>query len=111
VPRVLIVTTGNANTASLDQIIAHAAAYRLPAIYGLSAYAEAGGLASYAADYSDLYRRAASYADKIFKGAKPGDLAIEQPVKFDFVIDLSTAKALGIDFPQSILMQATKVIE
>jgi putative ABC transport system substrate-binding protein len=107
----LVVATGNTNTAALEQIVRHAAEHRLPSIYGLSAYPEAGGLASYAADYSDLFRRAAAYADKIFKGAKPADLAIEQPVKFDLVISIKAARAIGIEFPQSILVQATKVVE
>ena len=66
---------------------------------------------SYAPDFSDLYRRAAAYADKIFKGAKPGDLPIEQPTRFDFVLNIKTAKALGLKIPGSILVQATKVIE
>ena len=107
----LIVTTGNTNTAALGDIIGYAAKYRLPAMYGLSTYPEAGGLIAYAADYPDLFRRAATYADKIFRGASPGDLAIEQPIKFDFVINKKTAKALGIEFPQSIILQSTQVIE
>lgn len=107
----LLVATGNTNTASLEHIVRYAAEHHLPAIYGLNAYVEAGGLASYAADYVDLFRRAAAYADKIFKGARPSDLAIEQPVKFDFMIDINTAKALGINVPHSILVQATKVVE
>ena len=107
----LIVTTGNTNTAALEEIVRYAAKHRLPAMYGLSTYPEAGGLVSYAADYSDLFRRAATYADKIFKGASPGDLAIEQLIKFDFVISMKAAKALGIEIPQSILLQATQVIE
>jgi len=107
----LIVATGNTNTAALDEIVRYVAKQRLPAIYGLSIYPEAGGLISYAADYSDLFRRAATYADKIFRGARAGDLAIEQPVKFDFVINVKAAKALGIEIPLSILLQATQVIE
>ena len=66
---------------------------------------------SYAADFVDLYRRVAAYADKIFKGAKPGDLPIEQPTRFEFVLNMKTAKALGLKIPGSILVQVTKVIE
>jgi putative tryptophan/tyrosine transport system substrate-binding protein len=94
-----------------DVIVAQAAKHRLPAAYGQSDFVEAGGLISYSPDYSDLYRRAAAYADKIFKGTKPGDLPIEQPVKFELAVNTKTAKAIGIKVPQSILVQATKVIE
>jgi putative ABC transport system substrate-binding protein len=107
----LIVATGNTNTAALDQIIGYAAQHHLPTMYGLSSYPEAGGLASYAADYADLFRRAAAFADKIFKGAKPGDLAIERPVVFNFVINHKTARSLGIEIPTAVMLQATSVIE
>ena len=107
----LIVATGNTNTAALDEIVRYAAKQRLPAIYGMSIYPEAGGLVSYAADYLDLFRRAATYADKIFRGARAGDLAIEQPVKYECVINMRTARSLGIEIPQSILLQTTQVIE
>ena len=107
----LIVPNSIANMASRERIIEHAAKHRLPAVYGRSDIAEAGGLVSYAPDYSDLYRRAAAYADKIFKGAKPGDLPIQQPTLFEFVLNMKTAKALGLKIPGSILVQATRVIE
>jgi len=109
----LIVTGSitNLSNASRDSIITQAAKHRLPAIYLLDSDVEAGGLISYGASFLDLWRRAATYVDKIFKGAKPGDLPIEQPIKFDLVINMKTAKALGIKIPGSVLVQATKVIE
>jgi putative tryptophan/tyrosine transport system substrate-binding protein len=88
-----------------------AAQHRLPAIYHASEFVEAGGLVCYGVSFIDLYRRASTYVDKILKGAKPGDLPIEQPTKFDFVINLRTAKALGLTIPQSFLLQATKVLQ
>ena len=77
---------------------------RLPAIYGAKAFADEGGLMSYGPNFGDLFRRSAGYVDKILKGAKPGDLPIEQPTKFEFVVNLKTAKALGITIPESILV-------
>ncbi len=83
---------------------------RLPTIYGLRQFVDEGGLMSYGANLRDLYRRSAGYVDKILKGANPGDLPIEQPTKFELVVNLKTAKALGIRIPQSILLQADEVI-
>ena len=84
--------------------------HRLPSC-GNAGFAEAGGMLGYGVNFPEMFRRAAVFIDKIFKGAKPGDLPIERPTKFDLVINLKTAKALGIKFPNSILLQATKVIE
>ncbi len=85
--------------------------HRLPGIYEDGGYVQAGGLISYGPDFSDLYRRAARYVDRIFKGAKPGDLPFEQPIKFELVINLNTAKALGLTIPPALLQRADHVIE
>jgi putative tryptophan/tyrosine transport system substrate-binding protein len=83
----------------------------LPAISWLRSFAADGGLMSYGIDTLDLYRRAASYIDRILKGAKPADLPVQQPTKFDFVVNLKTAKALGLTVPPSLLSTADEVIE
>jgi putative ABC transport system substrate-binding protein len=84
---------------------------RLPAIYTSSQLTLVGGLMSYAADYDEQFRGAADYVGRILKGTKPADLPVQQPTKFEFLINQKTAKALGVKIPNSILVQATKVIE
>ena len=88
-----------------------AAKHRLPSLAAYGEYVEAGGLMSYGQNIREHVRRAATYVDKIFKGANPGDLPVEQPTTFELVINLRTAKTLGIKVPHSILVQATKVVE
>jgi putative ABC transport system substrate-binding protein len=97
--------------ANLKQIVDLAAKSRLPSIWHLSEFVDSGGLAAYGPDRSDQFRRAATYVDKILKGAKPADLPVEQPIKFELVINLKTAKQIGLTIPQSVLYRADKVIK
>jgi putative ABC transport system substrate-binding protein len=92
------------------QIVELATKSRLPAIWSLSEYVEAGGLMSYGTNFNDLFRRAATYVDKILKGAKPADLPVEQPTKFEFIINLKAAKQIGLTIPPNVLARADKVI-
>jgi putative ABC transport system substrate-binding protein len=95
----------------LNRINALVLSARLPTMHGSGEYVEAGGLMSYGPNFPDLFRRAADYVDKILRGAKPGDIPVEQPTKFDLVINLTTAKALGLTIPESFLLRADEVIE
>jgi putative ABC transport system substrate-binding protein len=92
------------------QVLELAAKTRLPTMYWRSDFVVAGGLMSYAADNADLWRRAAVYVDKILKGAKPADLPVQQPTKFEFVINLKTAKQIGLTIPPNVLTRADRVI-
>jgi putative ABC transport system substrate-binding protein len=92
-------------------IILAAARNSVPTVYSQSAYARDGGLLSYGSDRVDIFRRAATYVDRILRGAKPGDLPVQLPVKYEMVVNLKTAKALGLTVPQSILLRADEIIE
>jgi len=107
----LIVLPHAVTNANRARIASLAAVHRLPGMYPDSEYVEAGGLMSYAANNSDQHRRAANFVDKILKGAKPADLPIEQATKFELVVNMKTAKALGLTIPQPILVRADRVIE
>jgi putative ABC transport system substrate-binding protein len=107
----IYVASGPLGPAKRDRIIALAAESRLPAIYSFRIFPIEGGLMSFAADYSDLFRRAAAFVDRILKGAKPALMPVEPPRKFDLAVNLRTAKALGLSIPQTILASADKVIE
>ncbi len=107
----LLVVDDSFFNAHVRQIVKLAAQQKLPSMFSYHRHAEAGGLMSYGINGSELFRRAATYVDKIFKGAKPGDLPIEQPTKLELVVNMKTAKALGMKMPNSVLVQATKVIE
>ncbi len=110
-PDGLFVTLDAFTSLHRGRIAELAARHRLPAIYELREYVDAGGLMAYGPSIPDMWRRAATYVDKILKGAKPADLPVEQPTKFELVINLKTAKALGLTIPQSVLVRADQVIE
>jgi putative ABC transport system substrate-binding protein len=107
----LIVVPSALGIAHRDLIVALAARHHLPAIYPYPVFARSGGFISYGVDLADLYRRAASYVDRILKGAKPGDLPIQLPTKFELIVNLKTAKALGLTIPEPFLLHADEVIE
>jgi putative ABC transport system substrate-binding protein len=107
----LVVLPGVFMFAHRASIILAAARNNVPAVYGLSGYVRDGGLLSYGVDPSDTFRRAASYVDRILRGAKPGDLPVQFPVKYEMAVNLKTATALGLAVPPSILLRATEVIE
>jgi ABC-type uncharacterized transport system substrate-binding protein len=110
-PESLLVLADTVTVANRQRTVEFAARNRVPAIYEARTFVDTGGLMSYGVDFSDHYRRAAIYVDKILKGAKPADLPVEQPTKFELVINLKTAKALGLTIPQSLLLRADQVIE
>jgi ABC-type uncharacterized transport system substrate-binding protein len=107
----ILVAGDTVTSANRRQVVELAAKHRLPAMYTSTEFIEAGGLMAYGVNYPDLYRRAAIFVDKIFKGAKPADLPVEQPTKFDLVINLKAAKALGLEVPPTLLARADEVIE
>ena len=107
----LLVLSDSTLLTQRERIADLAAKSRLPAVSGMRAHAEAGGLIAYGANIFDIWRRAATYVDKILKGAKPGDLPVEQPTKFELVINLKTAKALGLTIPQALLIRADEIIQ
>ena len=107
----LITVVGPLVNTQQRQVLDFAAKNRLPAIYAASEWVEAGGLMSYALNYTDLWRRAADFVDIILKGTKPADMPVEQPTKFEFLVNLKTAKQIGLTIPQKVLARADKVIK
>ena len=107
----LLVGGGQAYLSQRRQLVALATRHALPAVSVLREFVEAGGLMSYGPSFPDQFRRAAGFVDKILRGAKPGELPVEQPTKFDLVVNLKTAKALELTIPESFLFRADEVIE
>ena len=107
----LIVAAGGAAVRHRDLIVTLAAQHKLPAVYFERFFVAAGGLISYGPDLIDQYRRAAGYVDRILRGEKPSDLPLQAPTKYELVINLKTAKALGLDVPTSLLARADEVVE
>jgi putative ABC transport system substrate-binding protein len=107
----IIVDTSALAFSQRQPILDFVTRHQVPAVYAFRAFVEDGGLMAYGVDLKDIFRRAAMYVDKILRRAKPADLPVEQPTKFDLVINLKTAKALGLTIPQSLLLRADQVIE
>jgi putative ABC transport system substrate-binding protein len=107
----LIATSSGLTVAFRDAIIQLAAKHKLPAVYYSSGFVPAGGLVSYGPDRIDLFRKAAGYVDRILRGAKPVDLPVQAPTKYELVLNLKTAKAMGLSIPQSVVVRADRVIE
>jgi putative ABC transport system substrate-binding protein len=106
-----VVTPAAFHTVNRDLIIALAARYRLPTIYHERSYVASGGLIAYTPDYGEHFRPAAAYVDRIFKGARPGDLPVQAPTKYELFINLKTASALGLNVPPTLLASAAEVVE
>jgi putative tryptophan/tyrosine transport system substrate-binding protein len=107
----LVVTADAVFSAERDTIVKLAEKHKLSAVYSQREYVEAGGLISYGANFVELYRRVAVHVDKILRGAKPAELPIEQPTTFEMVVNLKTAKAVGLTVPKSVLVRADQVIQ
>lgn len=107
----IIVTNEPLFSANAAKLVQFAASKRLPAVYYFTSVVDYGGLMAYGASFADSYRRGARYVDQILKGAKPADLPVEQPTRFELVINLKAAKAIGLTIPQSVLLRADEVIQ
>jgi putative ABC transport system substrate-binding protein len=110
-PGALVVLADRVFLHGRDRIMSFARQHRLPGVYAYRELVDAGGLMSYGPNYAEMHRQAATYVDKILKGAKPSDLPIQQPTKFEFVVNLKTAKILGLAIPPALLVAADEVIE
>ena len=110
-PDALFMVTDALTTLNRKRVLDYAEVHRIPAMYEFATLVREGGLISYGPSIDDMYQRAADYVDKILKGTKPGDVPVEQPTRYYFVVNLKTAKALGLTIPQSLMLRADEVIE